>query len=114
MSPLDAQLKLLTGLTGSAWGWNCHTHVTHMHSCAPPTVLQSNLVPTRPLLCRYNLVGLDINYEEGLDGPAGDSFAPAMAGLIERLKAWRPRLLVTIAPFDAVWGRYKQLLQVGD
>ncbi|KAI7842444.1 hypothetical protein COHA_004083 [Chlorella ohadii] len=64
------------------------------------------------LMERYNLIGLDINYEEGLDGPAGDSFAPAMAGLIGRLKAWRPQLLVTIAPFDAVWGRYKKLLQL--
>lgn len=35
-----------------------------------------------------------------------------MADLIARLKAWRPQLLVTIAPFDAVWGRYRQLLQV--
>lgn len=77
-------------------------------------MLQSTLVPTLPLLRRYNLVGLDINYEEGLDGPAGDSFAPAMAGVIERLKAWRPQLLITIAPFDAVWGHYKQLLQVSD
>lgn len=56
-------------------------------------------------------MGLDLNYEEGLEGPAGDSFAPAMADLIGRLKAWRPQLLVTIAPFDAVWGRYRQLLQ---
>lgn len=61
---------------------------------------------------RHSLVGLDINYEEGLDGPAGDSFAPAMAALMARLMAWRPQLLVSVAPFDATWAQYKQLLQV--
>lgn len=61
------------------------------------------------LLDRYGLVGLDINYEEGLE--AG-GFAPAMAALIAQLKAWRPSLLVTISPYDDVWRHYRELLRL--
>lgn len=59
-------------------------------------------------------MGLDINYEEGLEGPAAAaSFAQAMAALISALKAWRTSLLITIAPYYEVWQPYRQLLQVG-
>lgn len=72
----------------------------------------------RALLERYNLVGLDINYEEGLtDSPeAGASFAEAMAALVGRLKAWRPQgLLISVAPYSECWAPYRALLgQAGD
>ncbi|PSC68226.1 chitinase 2-like [Micractinium conductrix] len=61
------------------------------------------------LMTRYSLVGLDVNYEEGLD--AG-GFPEALAALVAQLKAWRPSLLVTVVPFDCVWPHYRQLLQL--
>lgn len=67
-----------------------------------------------PTACSYKLVGLDINYEDGLeDAAAAASWAQGMAALVAALKAWRPSLLVTVAPFGLVWPAYRQLLQVG-
>ncbi len=62
------------------------------------------------MLDRFQLIGLDINIEEGLDEARG--FPEAMAALIAFLKAWRPSLLITISPFDDTWQHYKPLLQV--
>jgi hypothetical protein len=62
------------------------------------------------MLDRFQLIGLDINIEEGLDEARG--FPEAMAALIAFLKAWRPSLLITISPFDDTWRHYKPLLQV--
>ncbi|KAI3424732.1 hypothetical protein D9Q98_008121 [Chlorella vulgaris] len=62
------------------------------------------------MLDRFQLIGLDINIEEGLDEARG--FPEAMAALIAFLKAWRPSLLITISPFDDTWRHYKPLLQL--
>lgn len=72
----------------------------------------ADMAAALPAATRYGLCGLDINFEEGLDTPAGAAFPEAMAGLTARLKAWRPTLLVTVAPFDEVWPQYRRLLQV--
>lgn len=64
----------------------------------------------RYMLDKYRLVGLDINVEEGLD--TGGGFPEAMAALVAQLKAWRPRLLVTVSPYGEVWSHYRRLLQV--
>ncbi|KAL4422304.1 hypothetical protein ABPG75_008501 [Micractinium tetrahymenae] len=61
------------------------------------------------LLDRFSLVGLDINYEEGLEA---DGFPEAMAALIAQLRAWRPSLLITVSPFDGIWHHYRQLLRL--
>lgn len=77
----------------------------------PRSLSPSPPSPLFPLLERYGLCGLDINFEEGL--AEGCGFPEAVADLIARLKAWRPALLVTVAPFDAVWPHYRRLLHVG-
>lgn len=57
-------------------------------------------------------MGLDLNYEEGLeDASAAAAWAQGMASLAAALKAWRPSLLITVAPFGLVWPAYRQLLQ---
>ena len=50
---------------------------------------------------KYALVGIDVDYEEGLENGA-PTFAPAVGELLRQLKEWRGDLVTTIAPFTLV------------
>ncbi|KAL4425041.1 hypothetical protein ABPG77_001819 [Micractinium sp. CCAP 211/92] len=93
----------MLSLAGAGFAWG------PAHGVSLDSWVAAALESLQSLLDRYGLVGLDINYEEGLD--AG-GFAPAMAALVAQLKAWRPTLLVTISPFDDVWHHYRELLRL--
>ncbi len=84
----------LVSLAGDGFPWQ---------KPADPAAWSQNATKTLiELIDRYELDGIDLNYESGLD----DSFADLLGTVIANVKKKRHDLVACITPFGATWKQY--------
>ncbi len=86
--------QFLVSLAGDGFPWQ---------KPADPAAWSQNATKTLiELIDRYELDGIDLNYESGLD----DSFADSVGTVIANVKKERDDIVACITPFGATWDRY--------